>query len=810
MKTTKDKEKIIKEQIVERNNRIENYILNYLLNKNTPNNSYINNSSNTINISKEKTNKSPPIPILKKISSFRPKISKIHQKKINNELSKKSYIHYINNNKQNIKYSPKNLNNRDNDDILSMGSRKTMDSVGQFNNDNKENLNINYSNMTNSTYSNIEINKNRNSSFINNYKKNISISENEYLNKNLNCFLKKIPKLKKNPYKKGINSYFSFNNKNNLNVNISKNINHSYGNLTISHKINNSININNKRKNNINENSFNVNNLKETNKDNNICKANTIDSIRTIKKINNPTIYVIDNNSKTIEDNYIYNKKNNYSSFSHEKKLRNKSHKNSLTVKNILNKKIYGGLSSSNDIINLEDFLLIIQKFEDIKSLINSLPGKINNNKKLLVIINRIRIKIYDLYKYYFGCTFEGKPEILFNVKKVKINLHYYSIIFVLSLSLIYIFTNKVKMTQEYFPQIINLFNFQQKLFLLLSDMVIHKIKINKGQKIWVREIMNILNNKLMFNTENYLLDMKKLVLNSYYLINEILVELKFKNENGLIDLNGQEIYYMNFYLNNNLSSLFKYNISHIEEIFNNHIFSIFNIKSNYANIASRSNKSFKSICTKPNLFNITFNDSLEIIVPIQKNPVKINPKIPFLKFSPKKEYTLILDLDETLIYFKILNPNKRFGRVKFRPGLINFLEIIKEFYEIIIFTSGTKEYADIILNAIEKKGNNKYFDGRLYREHNVQIGQKFYKDLSKIGRCLSRSIIVDNFNLSFRFQRDNGILISSFYGDNGDDKALIELQKILIKIYNEKGDVRKSIIKYKEEIFRRVSCLNK
>ena len=391
------------------------------------------------------------------------------------------------------------------------------------------------------------------------------------------------------------------------------------------------------------------------------------------------------------------------------------------------------------------------------------------------------------------GCTFEGKPETFFNIKKAKINLHYYSIILVLSLALVYILTNKVKMTQEYFPQIINLFNFQQKLFLLLSDMVIHKIKINSGQKMWAREIMNILNNKLMFNTENYILDMKKINLNSYYLINEILVELKFKNENGLIDLNEQEIFFMNFYFNNNLNSLFKYNISNIEEIFNNNIFSIFNLKSNYANIASRNNnKSLRSISTKTNPSNIIFNDLLEVIIPLQKNSVKIIPKIPFLKFPSK------------------LNPNKRLGRILLRPGLINFLEIIKEFYEIIIFTSGTKEYADIILNIIEKKGDNKYFDGRLYREHNVQIGQKFYKDLSKIGRALSRTIIVDNFNHSFKFQKDNGILISSFYGDSLDDKALIELQKILIKIYNEKNDVRKSIIKYKEEIFRKISCLNK
>ena len=185
-------------------------------------------------------------------------------------------------------------------------------------------------------------------------------------------------------------------------------------------------------------------------------------------------------------------------------------------------------------------------------------------------------------------------------------------------------------------------------------------------------------------------------------------------------------------------------------------------------------------------------------------------PNIPYLLFPPKKQFSLILDLDETLINFKLLNQSKGVGKLTLRPGLINFLEIIKEFYEIIIFTSGTKEYADTILNAIDKKGNNKYFDARLYRDHNIEIGQKYYKDLTKIGRDLSRTIIVDNFNYCFKLQKENGILISSFYGENKEDKALIELQKILIKIYNEKCDVRKSIIKYKEAIFRKISYFNK
>ena len=803
MKPVKERKNIIKEQILERNKRIEDYILNFLSNKNSKKNLYYNKVYNTLDNSK--TNNIQHVPKKEKISNSRPKISRIPVKKRKKDLNQNSYISYMKSRKS---YINNNSNNTDNEDALTMATRKTMESFDKYK-ENKENININSSYINNSTISNIELNKNKNSSYVNKkFKKNVVGSD--CSNKNLNFVLKKIPKLFDNSRRKGLKSFHTFKNMNNIS-NDSKNINHSYAKLNPNY-LNNSINTiqSYKRKNNldisIDSNYLNTHIKKCYNKDFIREKSNTIDVIRTIKKIKNPIIYIIDNNNKnqTIDNhsNYIYNKKNNFSSFSNEKKIRNKSQKNNINID-----KINFEIMISKE-INLEDFLLIIQKLEIIKSSITLLPEKIKNIKQLVVIINSIKIKIYDLYKFYFGCLFEGAPENLFASKKIKINLHYYSIILVMSLALIYILTNKIKMTQDFFPQIINLFNFQQKLFLLLSDMVIHKIKINASQKIWAREIMNILNNKLMFKTENHISEMKKIILNSYYLINEILLDLKFKNENGLVDLNEQEIFFMNFYFRNSINSLYKYSLITIEDLFNSNIFKIYNIKSNYTNIALR-NKSQKNMNIENDILNNKSNE-FEIIIPNTNNPIKLNPKIPYLKFPPKKEYTLVLDLDGTLIYFNFININKNLGKVRLRPGLLNFLEIIKEFYEIIVFTSSTKDYADIILNAIENKGNSKFFDGRLYREHNLQLEQKFYKDLSRIGRNLTKTLIVDNFNHTFKFQKENGILISSFYGENKEDKALIELQKILIKIYNEKGDVRKSIIKYREEIFRKVSYSNK
>jgi hypothetical protein len=57
--------------------------------------------------------------------------------------------------------------------------------------------------------------------------------------------------------------------------------------------------------------------------------------------------------------------------------------------------------------------------------------------------------------------------------------------------------------------------------------------------------------------------------------------------------------------------------------------------------------------------------------------------------------------------------------------------------------------------------------------------------------------------------QRENGILINSFYGDNMDDKALFELKRILINIYKDKKDVRDSIFKYKEDIIKNVTGID-
>ena len=103
--------------------------------------------------------------------------------------------------------------------------------------------------------------------------------------------------------------------------------------------------------------------------------------------------------------------------------------------------------------------------------------------------------------------------------------------------------------------------------------------------------------------------------------------------------------------------------------------------------------------------------------------------KPPFLppKTLADAQYTLVLDLDETLIHFvsgegedkdteKLMSEledgeNDFFYMV--RPYCNKFLTELSKYFEIVIFTAAMQDYADWIIDGIDHKGNVKH---RLYR----------------------------------------------------------------------------------------------
>ena len=181
----------------------------------------------------------------------------------------------------------------------------------------------------------------------------------------------------------------------------------------------------------------------------------------------------------------------------------------------------------------------------------------------------------------------------------------------------------------------------------------------------------------------------------------------------------------------------------------------------------------------------------------------------PYVRTKNNKEYSLVIDLDETLIHFKPQNNGEDGGILRVRPGINKFLDEVGKYYELIVFTTATQDYADELIDAIEE--DKIYFEHRFYREHATIIDNDFVKDLSRIGRPLDKIIIIDNMPQNFKLQKENGIIIKAFWGEDNSDTALIELIPILINIAKEGGDVRKGLVKYKDDIIRKVtSCFSK
>ncbi|KAJ6253056.1 scp1-like small phosphatase 4-related [Anaeramoeba flamelloides] len=134
---------------------------------------------------------------------------------------------------------------------------------------------------------------------------------------------------------------------------------------------------------------------------------------------------------------------------------------------------------------------------------------------------------------------------------------------------------------------------------------------------------------------------------------------------------------------------------------------------------------------------------------------------------------------------------------VQKRPHLKTFLETCSQLFEVVVFTAGTKEYADIILDELDP--NNVLISHRLYRDSCKEVEQDMYvKDLSLLGRDLDRVLIIDDLPSSYSLQPQNAIPIekfcgnyfnSSFYYDDDEifDNELPRILEILEKFKNAK-----------------------
>ena len=123
------------------------------------------------------------------------------------------------------------------------------------------------------------------------------------------------------------------------------------------------------------------------------------------------------------------------------------------------------------------------------------------------------------------------------------------------------------------------------------------------------------------------------------------------------------------------------------------------------------------------------------------------------------------------------------------RPGVFEFLRRLTNFAEVVLFTAGVPAYAEPLANALDPA--RKFFSARLYRHDTVNtVWYRYVKDLSRLGRDLRRTVLVDNSPYSFMLQPANGIPCVPFRGYAGDQQ-LLEVILPLLECLSYLGDIR-------------------
>ena len=225
----------------------------------------------------------------------------------------------------------------------------------------------------------------------------------------------------------------------------------------------------------------------------------------------------------------------------------------------------------------------------------------------------------------------------------------------------------------------------------------------------------------------------------------------------------------------------------------------------------SKKESSFNSTIVPNYTINSTKNLSIKrgtnkfkkpIVSSLKKENISKPKKIgiPYIKSPTNKKYTLVLDLNKTLAYYDIES-----GKIKLRNGLFSFLSMVKTYYELISFSCEPINITEAIIKDIERE--NKYFDYNLNRTHSILYENYLVKDISLIGRDISKIIIIDNDENCFKLNKENGIKIASFNDSKDDDNKLFELKKILILIFKKNyDDVREALKDFSEDIKTKLS----
>eukprot|EP00164_Ancoracysta_twista_P008554 GFYU01012405.1.p1 GENE.GFYU01012405.1~~GFYU01012405.1.p1 ORF type:complete len:441 (+),score=72.47 GFYU01012405.1:24-1346(+) len=160
------------------------------------------------------------------------------------------------------------------------------------------------------------------------------------------------------------------------------------------------------------------------------------------------------------------------------------------------------------------------------------------------------------------------------------------------------------------------------------------------------------------------------------------------------------------------------------------------------------------------------------------------------------------------------MRPDYRIGHYMvgwYRNHLAEFLQTLVDLnVEVLVFTAGMKVYADEIMRLLPNKFGS-HIQARVYRE---DVDGSF-KNLLKLGRDMSRLVLIDNSEWAIGHQHGNSIHVDEFYGQTYEaehvarkedddyllrDTELLRVTDVIKKLVNVDGDIRPHLMELHRE----------
>ncbi|XP_015577002.2 mitochondrial import inner membrane translocase subunit TIM50 [Ricinus communis] len=173
---------------------------------------------------------------------------------------------------------------------------------------------------------------------------------------------------------------------------------------------------------------------------------------------------------------------------------------------------------------------------------------------------------------------------------------------------------------------------------------------------------------------------------------------------------------------------------------------------------------------------------------------------LPDLHPAEQHVFTLVLDLNETIIYSDWRRD--RGWRTFKRPGIDDFLQHLARLYEIVVFSDQLNMYVDPVVERLDPNHCIRY---RLSRDATKYQDGKHYRDLSKLNRDPAKIIYVSAHALEHTLQPENCVPVKPFTITDPDeevvDTTLLDLIPFLEYVARASpSDIRKVLESYERK----------